>query len=130
MTRQFSPPSHDASIMPAMLIEAARCWRDARDNRKPVQPSLFAMLSRYGHGMLAPVFDSIMTLAEDVSGRRITTGNGPTLSEDEHRLIDLFDGTDLPSGRSGLIVSLRCAVKSLRILLTRPLGITTARLAA
>ncbi|MFA7604827.1 MAG: hypothetical protein WCY29_17665, partial [Novosphingobium sp.] len=98
MTRHFSPPSHDASIMPAMLIEAARCWRDARDSRKPVQPSLFAMLSRHGHGMLAPVFDSIMTLAADVSGRRITTGNGPTLSEDEHRLIDLFDGTGLPSG--------------------------------
>ena len=130
MTRHFPPPSHDASIMPAMLIEAARCWRDARDNRRPVQPSLFAMLSRYGHGMLAPVFDSLMTLAEGVSGKRIATGIGPTLSEDEHRLLALLDGAGLSPGNSGLAVSLCCAVKSLRILLARPIGSSTPLLAA
>ncbi|OJY63136.1 MAG: hypothetical protein BGP16_04700 [Sphingobium sp. 66-54] len=130
MTRHFTPPSHDASIMPAMLIEAARCWRDAQDSREPVQPSLFAMLSRYGHGMSAPVFDSIMTLVEGVSGRRIATGTGPSLSEDEHRLIGMLDEASPSSGDSGLVAALDCAVKSLRILLTRPIGITTARLAA
>ncbi|EQB02876.1 hypothetical protein [Sphingobium baderi] len=60
MTRHFPPPSHDAIAVPAMLIAAARCWREARDNRQPVQPGLFSLLSREGHDMLAPVFDSFL----------------------------------------------------------------------
>jgi len=80
--------------------------------------------------MLAPVFDSLMTLAEGAAGRRIATGNGPTLSKDEHDLIGLFDGPGLSSSDNGLTVSLYCAVRSLRILLARPIGASTARLAA
>lgn len=130
MTRHFPPPSHDASAVPAMLIEAARCWREARDNRQPVQPSLFALLSRSGHDMLAPVFDSFLTLAEAVSGRRIAIGKGPHLSEDECRLIGLFEDAGVSPGNSGLASSLDCAVKSLRILLARTMRVPAARLAA
>jgi len=130
MTRHFPPPSQDASMMPAMLIEAARCWREARDTRRPVQPGLFALLSRHGHGMLAPVFDSLFALAEGVSGRRIVTGNGPTLSADEHRLIDLFEEAAPPSDGCGLAVALNCGVRSLHILLAQAVGRPVARLAA
>ena len=130
MTRHFTPPSHDASIMPAMLIEAARCWRDAQDSREPVQPSLFILLSRHGHDMLAPVFDSLMTLAEAVSGKRIVVGSGPDLSEDEHRLIGLFEGTGALARKSGLALSLQFAVRSLQILLVRTASISATRLAA
>ena len=70
MTRHFLLPSQDASIIPAMLIELAGCWRDARDEHQPVQPSLFALLSRHGHDMLAPVFDSLMTLSCAAVGGR------------------------------------------------------------
>ncbi|MBX9665174.1 MULTISPECIES: hypothetical protein [Sphingomonadaceae] len=130
MTRHFLPPSHDAGIVPAMLIAAARCWREARDNRQSVQPGLFSLLSRDGHDMLAPVFDSFLTLAEAVSGRRIAIGKGAHLSEDEHRLIGLFEGTGFSSGKSGLASSLDCAVKSLRILSARTISTPVARLAA
>lgn len=130
MTRHHTPPAQDANEMPAILIEAARCWREARDSSRPVQPSLFAMLSRHGHGMLAPVFDSIMTLAEGVFGKRIATGSGSTLSEDEYRLLDLFEGSGSRAGGGGLATALQCAVGSLRILLTRTLGTPVARSAA
>ena len=130
MTRNFPPPSQDAGIMPAMLIEAARCWREARDEHQPVQPSLFALLSRHGLDMLAPVFDSLMTLAEAVSGKWIAVGSGPDLSEDEHRLIELLDGTGGFPRQGGLGPSLDCAVRSLQILMTRTIGIPATRLAA
>ncbi len=105
--------------MPALLVEAVRCWREARDKRQPVQSSLFVLLSRHGHGMLAPVFDRVMTLAEGVSGRRIAIGDGETLSEDETRLIDLVEAGGDRQEDEGLGASLYCAVASLRILMAR-----------
>ncbi len=130
MTRHFSPPAREATAMSALLIEAARCWREARDSGKAVQPSLFALLSRHGHDMLAPVFDSLMTLAEAVSGKQIAVGSGPDLSEDEHRLIGLLEGTDTLPRKGGLALSLHVAVRSLQILLVRTVSIPAARLAA
>jgi hypothetical protein len=119
MTRHFSPPARDAIPKPAFLIEAVRCWREARDNGGPVQPSLFALLSRSGHDMLAPVFDSLLSLAEAVSGRRIATGEGACLSADEHRLISLVEGAAPESAGSGLAHALDCAIRSTRLLLAR-----------
>lgn len=119
MTRQFPSPLKEASLVSTLLIEAARCWREARDKRQPVQPRLFSLLSHYGHDMLAPVFDSLMTLSESVSGRRIATGVGPVLSEDELHLLDLVEqGADKPA-TEGLAASLNCAAASLRLLLRR-----------
>lgn len=116
--------------MPAMLSEAARCWREARDKHQPVQPSLFALLSRHGHDMLAPVLDSLMTLAEAVAGKRFTVGSGPDLSEDEQRLIGLLEGTGGIPREGGLTPSLDCAVRSLQILMTLPVGMPATHLAA
>jgi hypothetical protein len=47
-----------------LIMTAARCWRTARDAGEPVQPSLYAALTPYGYEMLAPIFDSLMTLGE------------------------------------------------------------------
>jgi len=130
MTRHFSPPAREATAMSAMLIEVARCWREARDSGKAVQPSLFTLLSRHGHDMLAPVFDSLMTLSEAVSGKRIAVGSGPDLSEDEHRLIRLLEGTGTLPRKGGLALSLDCAVRSLQILMMRTVTMPVTRLAA
>ncbi len=117
MTRKTSPLARSSILTPAMLIAAVRCWREARDNGKSVQPRLFALLTQHGHDMLAPVIDSVMTLAESMAGRRIRTGDGPALSDDEHRLIGLLEGKEVLPGKGGLAASLNCAVQSLRIML-------------
>lgn len=130
MTRHFSPPAHDTTAMSTILIEAARCWREARDDGHPVQPSLFVVLSRNGHGMLAPVFDSFMTLGEAVSGRRISVGSGPDLSEDEHRLLGLLAGTGALPRKGSLAAAFVCAVRSTRIMMKRTLGASALSLIA
>lgn len=117
MPRSCSPIARSSIMTPAMLIAAVRCWREARDDGKSVQPRLFALLTHHGHDMLAPVIDSVMTLVESLTGRRIRTGDGPILSEDEHRLIGLLEGDEVLPGKGGLAASLDCAVKSLRIML-------------
>lgn len=117
MPRTNSPIARSSMMTPAMLIAAVRCWRDARDIGTLVQPRLFALLTQYGHGMLAPVIDSVMTLAESIAGRRIRTGEGSTLSDDEHRLIGLVEGADVLHHKGSLATSFDCALKSLRIML-------------
>ena len=116
MTRHFSPPA-GADDTSALLIEVARCWREARDLGRPVQPSLFAMLSRTGRGMLAPVFDSLMTPAETMFGRPLATGDGPDVSEDEHQLIGLLLGKEVRSRGTGPVAALDCAIESTHIML-------------
>ena len=122
MTRSTSPITRGSIMTPAMLIAAVRCWRTARDTGTSVQPPLFALLTHHGHDMLAPVIDSVMTLAESIAGRRISTGEGPVLSDDEHRLIGLLEGARLSPHKHGLAASLDCAVQSLRIML-RPAAV-------
>jgi len=48
--------------------------------------------------MLAPVFDSLMTLCESAFGRRITVGEAQSLSDDEQMLLALLDGSKLYRG--------------------------------
>jgi hypothetical protein len=117
MTRKTSPLPRGSVMTPAMLIAAVRCWREARDHGKSVQPRLFALLTQHGHDMLAPAIDSVMTLAESMAGRRIRTGDGPVLSDDEHRLMGLLEGKEVLPGKGGLAASFDCAVRSLRIML-------------
>ena len=82
----------DNGIGPTTLVlRAARTWRAARDASQPVQPRIFATLRRHGCGVLAPVFDSLMTLCEAALGRRLRVGGGGTLSDDEHLLLDLLE---------------------------------------
>lgn len=75
------------------LLAAFRCWRQARDSGDAVQPSLFAVLSRQGHEILAPVLDSLLSLYETVLGRRLVTGEPGNLSVDEIALLGLLAGS-------------------------------------
>lgn len=108
-----------------LVTAAARCWRSARDGGEPVQQSLHAMLSPRDCGMLAPVFDSLMTLCEAALGRRIAVG-GDALSEDEALLLGLLDGSrprraciDCAEGEG---CALDCAICSTRIMMTLTMG--------
>lgn len=57
-----------------VIVNAARCWRAARDAGQPVQQRLHALLAPLGYDMLAPVFDSIMKLGECCLGRALCRG--------------------------------------------------------
>jgi len=121
MTRHFVPSGNDATAPNAILIAAARCWRDARDDGRAVQPYLYRMLVRNDVEMLAPLFDSLMTLCEAALGRAIVTGEALTLSDDEHLLLGLFDGT-MPRHicldcAAGTASALDCAICSAQIML-------------
>ncbi|MET0137010.1 MAG: hypothetical protein ABW192_01350 [Sphingobium sp.] len=125
MTRHFAPPSICSSIvLPAdLIVEAARCWRDARDMGRPVQPCLFGLLSRHDCGMLAPVLDSVMTLCEAALGRGLCAGAPDERSKDEELLLGLIDGSrSLRSGAgagAGVARSFACALCSARIMMGR-----------
>lgn len=130
MTRHFWPPAPQATAVPAILIDAARCWRDARDSGQSVQPSLSRMLAKHDCGMLAPVFDSLMTLCEAALGRSITVG-AAMLSDDEHMLLGLLDGSrprraciDCAQGPGS---ALDCAICSTRIMMALAFAETSQR---
>jgi len=105
-----------------LVVTVARCWRAARDLGAPVQVQqrLHAMLAPLHCDMLAPVFDSLMTLCEATLGRKIAVG-GAALSEDERLLLGLLDGSE--SRRAGIdcatgaASALDCAVRSTRLML-------------
>ena len=80
-----------------IVIEAARCWREARDRGQPTQPSLFAKLEVNNCAILAPVFDSLLTLCEAAIGRVLRTGDGPGRSQDERFLLDLLTTPEIVS---------------------------------
>lgn len=104
------------------IIYSARNWRIARDAGEPVQPSLYRRLERSGAGLLAPVFDSVMTLFEAGFGRRFRSGNllDVGFSRDEHHLVALLEGTDtnaLEPFEPGLASAMQIALRSTRIML-------------
>jgi hypothetical protein len=71
--------------------------------------------------MLAPVFDSLMSLYVSALGRRLRIGEGAVVSEDEHLLLNLLGGSQRACARlernDGLAVTLRCALCSTRIMM-------------
>ena len=104
------------------IIDSARNWRIARDAGAPVQPSLYRRLERFGAGLLAPVFDSVMTLFE--AGFRQPFRAGSLLdigfSHDENRLVALLEGADATAFEQfdpGLLGTMRIALYSARIML-------------
>lgn len=116
----------DAHVSCRLVTAATRCWRAARDAGRPLQQALHTMLAPSDHGMLAPVFDSLLTLCEAALGRRFSVG-GTELSDDEHLLLGLLDGS---MGRRACIdcegetaSMLDCAICSTRIML----GLVTGR---
>jgi len=109
------------------IIDSARNWRIARDAGDPVQPSLYRRLERFGAGLLAPVFDSVMTLFEAGFRRRFRAGGllDIGLSRDEHHLLALLEGADartIERFDPSLASTMRIALSSARIMLLSVIG--------
>lgn len=109
------------------IIDSARHWRIARDAGDPVQPSLYRRLERFGAGLLAPVFDSVLTLFEAGFRRPFRAGSllDIGLSRDERHLLTLLEGDDTDvSERFGpsLASAMRIALNSARMLLLSIIG--------
>jgi hypothetical protein len=125
MSYAFSASSGGADSVSAVVLDAARCWRAARDAGPSVQPCLFATLRAHGAEMLAPVFDSLMSLYESALGRRLQVGEGAVVSEDEQLLLNLLGGSQRACTRlernDGVAVALRCALCSTRIMMRHAL---------
>lgn len=125
MTRHFTPLPREATALAAILIDAARCWRQARDAGHPIQPCLARVLAAHDCTMLAPVLDSLCLFYEAALGRPLAVGEAPAISEDEHLLLGLLDGSR-PRACLGCADSaasaLDCALCSTRIMLTLTLG--------
>lgn len=79
-----------SALPDGIVIAAARCWRSARDAKRPVQPSLHAVLAPHGCEMLTPVFDSLMTLCECCFRRSLCTGCPLAPTADERMLCRLL----------------------------------------
>jgi hypothetical protein len=105
----------------AILIDATRCWRAARDMGDRVQPCLSRMLARCDCPMLAPVLDSLLSFYELAVGRPLQTGHADLVTHDEYRLVGLVDGS-LPrrsclSCPENAARGLDCAICSARIMM-------------
>lgn len=115
MPSAFAPPTSWISAHAGLIVEAVRCWRSARDEAAPAQRRLYAHLAPREHGLLAPVFDGLLTIVEAATCRRFVAGEGTRPSSDEHRLLDLLDGADpasairCPNLASALVAALRSA---------------------
>jgi hypothetical protein len=119
MTRHFPLPDMAAATPASLLVDAARCWRTARDAGQPGQPSLSGILAAHERVMLIPVLDSLFCLYEAALDRPIEAGT-VALSTDEHLLVDLFEGSSPCSRLNCPQVAghaLDCALCSTRIML-------------
>lgn len=124
MTRHFAPadvePSIANTVANAVLIDAARCWRNARDHGQSVQPCLAGVLDAHGCAMLAPVLDSLIRFYEAALGRSVVVGAMAALSPDEQQLVGLVEGS-CPRDRLGCAPGVGrrfdCALCSARIML-------------
>lgn len=125
MTRHFTPPPRRESVPATILIDAARCWRQARDAGVPIQPRLSRALAAHDCAMLAPVLDSLCLLYETALGRPLAVGEALTLSGDERLLLGLLDGSRpraCITCTDGAGSALDCALCSTRIMLALTLG--------
>jgi hypothetical protein len=109
------------------IIDGARCWRLARDAGDPVQPTLYKRLERWGAGLLAPVFDSVMSLFEVGFRRRFKAGSlsDAGFTHDEHYLLALLEGggaAPIERFDPTLASTMRIALRSARIMLLSVVG--------
>lgn len=104
----------------SILVDAARGWREARDEGCDVQPRLCAILSAHRCEMLTPALSSLMHFYEAGLGRPIVIG-GEALSGDEHLLLQLIEGSRsrvaCGTYSSELGAAFDCAICSARIML-------------
>lgn len=105
-----------------LLVEALRCWQQSREDRQEAQPSLYRLLHPKGLAMLAPAFDSLLSMYESALGRPVSVGKPGRPSTDESMLIALIEGQETGSAcidcADSAALSLDCALCSVRILLT------------
>jgi hypothetical protein len=112
-----APLASEIMALRELVVGAARCWRVARDGRAPVQQRLYAWLMPQDRGVLAPVFDSLLSLWEAALGRPIVTGQA-ALSVDEHLLLGMLVGTVPHYRGTGTAASLLdIAVRSARVMI-------------
>lgn len=121
MTRHFAPPGGSTGVPANMLVDAIRCWHEARMKGEPVQPCLSFVLEKHEAVMLSPVLDSLIHLYEIGLGRPILVGDGLNISSDEHLLLDLIAGhfsreACLACDRD-IVTALDCAISSARLLM-------------
>jgi hypothetical protein len=108
----------------AILIGAARCWRQARDARRPVQPCLSKTLWAHDCPILSPVLDSLILFFERALGRSMSVGGDASLSDDEQLLLALVLGSeslaciDCPAATA---MTLDCALHSTRFMMASAL---------
>jgi len=93
MTYAFSPPRSHIGISPNMLVEVARCWRDALTSGQSVQPCLSRILHPHNAQILAPVLDSLLRFYELALGRALSTGSKSVHTRDETQLVGILNGT-------------------------------------
>ena len=126
MASTVSPPTVATLVTRSIVLDATRCWRDARDSRRPVQPALFQALAVHRCGLLTPAIDSLLQLFEKCTGRRFRTGarGQAGLSGDEQQLLDLLAGPErgetvvLDTAASPRLArAMRTALRSARIML-------------
>ncbi|MGH6745495.1 hypothetical protein [Novosphingobium sp.] len=79
-------------LPPSVLVDAARCWRHARGQDRPTQPSLASCLDTLDCVVLAPVIDSFCLLFEGALGRPFRVGRSHSLSSDERLMVALLEG--------------------------------------
>ena len=79
-----------ATLPNALLLQAARAWRSARDAHRPAQPAVHAVLAPEGLELLTPAIDSLMALCEHRLDRPLCTGCPFAPSDDERMLCRLL----------------------------------------
>jgi|APCry1669192522_1035417.scaffolds.fasta_scaffold00265_13 hypothetical protein len=121
MSRDLASPGSEETTWAAILIRAARCWREARDARRPIQPYLSSALWIHDGPILAPVLDSLIRFFERALGRSMTVGADEATSADEQLLIALLQGSGPSAGFDCSPVSallLDCSLRSTRVMMT------------
>ncbi len=123
MTCLAAPVEVGSISILGLILVSVRRWREARDTGVPVQPHLFAQLSRDGDGILAPVLDSLMHLYESVLRRPLRVGRDDATSQDEELLLDLLIGDktcpDSFTDIGGLSQAFEAALASTRIMVRK-----------
>lgn len=113
----------------AIIVDAARCWRETVDRHRPILPTLFARLEVRDAGFLAPAIAALLSILEAWSGRRFRAGDesAAVLTNDEQVLLGLLETAAPPAAihasRPGLTGPLRVALRSTRIMLHHVLGL-------
>lgn len=121
-------------MITALVLDAVRSWRRARDNRLPVQAAIHQSFVDPRWSVMAPVFASLLSLHEACSGRRFQVGRETHVTCDELRLLKLLKepaGCDVPvldgNVTPSLIPALRIALRSTRIMMRLSLDKSDAR---